>query len=276
MSHKKDDINVQAIVLAGGLGTRLQSVVSDVPKCMAPVEGIPFIHFIISWLKNEGVKSFILSLGYKSEIVIEYITKNFADTEIEFVIEDHPLGTGGAIKLACGKATTEDVVIVNGDTLFNINIERLVEFHQSNSADFTCALKQMYNFSRYGSVEIDDQFVVKAFNEKKLCERGFINGGIYVLKTAAMQDGFLPQEFSFEKDFLEKQTPVQKFIGLPCDNYFIDIGIPDDYSRFQNDYHLLSLKQQAQQKKANNNSGGINLVEIVSSFLNGLSEIGEY
>ena len=238
----------EAIILAGGLGTRLRSVVSDVPKCMAPVNGIPFINFIITYLQKEGVDRFIFSLGYKSEIMIDYVNKTFPDLDKEFVIEDSPLGTGGAIKLACSKAKNTDVLILNGDTLFNINLKELSEFHRNKKADFTVALKEMRNFSRYGSVEIDKNFAIKAFHEKTYCEKGFINGGVYALRVNSFMNEALPDIFSFEKDFLEINTGKKKFYGLECEYYFIDIGIPEDYDRFIRDFNLIFDKSKYHKK----------------------------
>jgi D-glycero-alpha-D-manno-heptose 1-phosphate guanylyltransferase len=215
---------------------------------MAPVNGIPFIHFIITYLKKEGVERFIFSLGYKSEIVIDYVNKNFSGLDIEYVIEDTPLGTGGAIKLACSKAKSADVLILNGDTLFNINLKDLSEFHIDKKADFTVALKEMRNFSRYGSVEIDKNFAIKAFNEKTYCEKGFINGGVYALNVNSFMNEPLSDVFSFEKDFLEKHIGKKKFYGLECEYYFIDIGIPEDYDRFIRDYNLIFDKSKYHKK----------------------------
>jgi len=240
--RRQGGYGLEAIILAGGLGTRLQSVISDVPKCMAPVNGIPFIHFIITYLKKEGVERFIFSLGYKSEMLIDYVNNHFSGLDIEYVIEDTPLGTGGAIKLACSKTKSTDVLILNGDTLFNINLKDLSEFHTDKKADFTVALKEMSNFSRYGSVEMDNNYAIKAFNEKKYCEKGFINGGIYVLNVKRFMTEALPDVFSFEKDFLEKYIGRKKFYGLECEYYFIDIGIPEDYERFKKDYNFILAK----------------------------------
>ena len=240
----------EAIILAGGLGTRLRSVVNDVPKCMAPVNGIPFINFIITYLKREGVERFIFSLGYKSEIVIEYVNRTFAHLDLEYVIEDIPLGTGGAIRLACSKVKSNDVFILNGDTLFNVNLKDISEFHTDNNADFTVALKEMKSFSRYGSVETAKNFSIKAFNEKTYCEQGFINGGVYALQVKAFMEESFPDTFSFEKDFLEKYTGNKKFYGVPCEYYFIDIGIPEDYDRFIKDYNLILDKSKYHKKSA--------------------------
>jgi D-glycero-alpha-D-manno-heptose 1-phosphate guanylyltransferase len=239
----------EAIILAGGLGTRLRSVVSDIPKCMAPVNGIPFINFIISYLKKEGVERFILSLGYKSEVVTEYVSKTFPNLDVEYVIEDKPLGTGGAIELACTKAVNKDVIILNGDTLFNIDIKRFAEFHHTKNADFTVALKEMKDFSRYGSVEFDSSGALKAFHEKTYCTQGFINGGVYALHVENFLEATLPEVFSFEKDFLEKNIGNKKFYGLPCDYYFIDIGVPEDYNRFVKDYNLILAKSKYQENE---------------------------
>jgi D-glycero-alpha-D-manno-heptose 1-phosphate guanylyltransferase len=232
----------EAIILAGGFGTRLRSVVADVPKCMAPVNGIPFINFLFAYLKHEGVQRFILSLGYKSEIVIDYINRTFKDSDIEYVVEDKPLGTGGAIKLACNKVIGTDVLILNGDTLFNIDLKYFSEFHKHKKADFTTALKQMKNFSRYGSVEIDNNSMIMSFNEKQFCANGLINGGVYLLKKDAFLQSDFPEVFSFEKDFLEAKINLRKFYGLPCDYYFIDIGVPEEYEEFIKNYNLILSK----------------------------------
>ena len=262
-------LGFEAIILAGGLGTRLRSVVSDVPKCMASVNGIPFINFIITYLKKEGVERFIFSLGYKSEIVIEYVNKTFAELNIEYVIEDAPLGTGGAIKSACSKAISKDVLILNGDTLFNIDIKDFSTFHAGNKADFTVALKEKRNFSRYGSVEIDEDRAIKTFNEKIYCEKGFINGGIYFLKVDNFMNEDLPDSFSFEKEFLEKNIGKKRFYGLECEYYFIDIGIPEDYDRFISDFNLILDKSKYHKQDA----GGYMNDFVGDFFLDGLSSL---
>jgi D-glycero-alpha-D-manno-heptose 1-phosphate guanylyltransferase len=238
----------EAIILAGGLGTRLRTVVSDVPKCMAPINGIPFIHFIITYLKKEGIKKFIFSVGYKSDNIVDYVSKTFPDLETQFVTEDTPLGTGGAIKLACSKVKSSDVFVLNGDTIFNINLKDFFEFHTSKKADFTVALKQMKDFSRYGSVEINKDCSINAFHEKTFCKKGFINGGIYVLNISTFINDPLSDVFSFESDFLEKNTGKKKFYGIGCEDYFIDIGIPEDYDRFINDFNLIFDKSKYTKK----------------------------
>ncbi len=223
----------QAIVLAGGLGTRLRSVVSDLPKCMAPVAGKPFLFYVINYLRSQGIEKFIFSLGYKHEIIQEYLNDQFSTLNFQCSIEEEPLGTGGAIQLACQKVTEKNVLIANGDTLFKINGKDLFSFHIDQEADCTLALKPMQHFDRYGVVELNDNGAVKNFKEKQFYESGLINGGLYVLNVENFLSKKFPAKFSFEKDYLEQYYKQGKIVGLVQDNYFIDIGIPEDYERVQ-------------------------------------------
>lgn len=223
----------QAIILAGGLGTRLRSVVSELPKCMAPVAGRPFLFYVINYLRIQGIEKFIFSLGYKHEIIEDYLKDQFSTLQYECVIEEEPFGTGGAIQLACYKATEKNVVIANGDTLFKINGEELFSFHIEQEADCTLALKPMKHFDRYGVVELNEKAAVSNFKEKQFYESGFINGGLYVLNVENFLSKKFPAKFSFEKDYLEKYYQQGKIYGIIQDSYFIDIGIPEDYERVQ-------------------------------------------
>jgi D-glycero-alpha-D-manno-heptose 1-phosphate guanylyltransferase len=231
----------QAIILAGGLGTRLRSVVSDLPKCMAPVAGRPFIFYVINYLRSQGIEKFIFSLGYKHEIIEDYLKDQFSTLQYECSVEEEPLGTGGAIQLACQKATEKNVIIANGDTLFKINGKELFTFHMEQEADCTLALKPMRQFDRYGVVELDENAVVKDFKEKQFYETGLINGGLYVLNVENFLAKKFPAKFSFEKDYLEQYYRHGKIYGIVQDNYFIDIGIPEDYERVQEELKHPSL-----------------------------------
>lgn len=223
----------EAIILAGGLGTRLRSVISEVPKCMAPVAGKPFLVYIIGYLQKEGVNKFIFSVGYKSENIIHFINSQFSNINSQFSIEEEPLGTGGAIKYACLKAIEKSVIILNGDTLFSININRLSAFHDSHDADCSLSLKPMYNFDRYGVVELNSDNSISSFKEKQPYKSGLINGGVYALNTERFLSEELPEKFSFENDYLEKFLNQRKIFGLVQNEYFIDIGVPEDYERAQ-------------------------------------------
>ena len=226
---------MEVIILAGGLGTRLRSEVKDVPKCMAPVAGKPFLWYLLKDLtKYEEVNRVILSVGYLREVIFEWIDHVKKEFPFEFVyaIEEQPLGTGGGIKLALSKSLTNDVVVLNGDTFFAVNLRELMKAHRLYPSTVTLALKAMQDFERYGRVIIDevDNRIVE-FKEKEYCKEGLINGGVYVInKLEPIFEG-LPEKFSFETAVLEPQCKVGKLFGVVQEGYFIDIGIPEDYKR---------------------------------------------
>lgn len=223
----------EAIILAGGLGTRLRSVIADVPKCMAPINDVPFISLIIDDLQKQGIEHFIFSLGYKSECIIDFVETRYKDLHKTYVIEKEALGTGGAIREACKNVRGENVLVLNGDTLFKINLKSLTHLHLRKNAECTIALKEMINIERYGTVDINNSNTVIAFNEKRFCQNGLINGGIYALNTKHFLKENLPEVFSFEKDYLERLFSIRAIFGLKFNSHFIDIGIPEDYERAQ-------------------------------------------
>jgi D-glycero-alpha-D-manno-heptose 1-phosphate guanylyltransferase len=228
--------NYEAIILAGGLGTRLRSAVSDVPKCMAPVAGKPFLYYVINYFQQQGVNKFIFSLGYMSEIIEDFLTQHYPNLQYQVVIETEPLGTGGAIQLACSKATETDVVILNGDTFFEVDVNSIMSFHQQQQAACTLSLKTMQQFDRYGVVEMDSNSRINSFKEKQFYQQGLINGGVYVLNIKQFLSKSFPQKFSFEKDYLEKYVGEDNFKGIEQHAYFIDIGIPEDFNIAQEDF----------------------------------------
>ena len=200
---------------------------------MAPIQGTPFLAFVMEWLLEQGVEHFIFSLGYKHEMISAWLEAQYADLKISIVLEEEPLGTGGGIKLACSKVTSGSVVVVNGDTLFKANVNKIMGFHDMCGAHCTLALKPMRNFDRYGLVDVQKDYSISAFREKQFCEEGLINGGVYILNVKKFLAEDLPQKFSFEKDYLEKFVGQRRFFGYVQDEYFIDIGIPEDYARAQ-------------------------------------------
>src|SRR6188472_2136723 len=162
----------EAIILAGGLGTRLRETVPDLPKCMAPVAGKPFLSHVIDHLRMQGIEHFIFSLGYKGEVIEDYLQKEYSTLNYTSVIEEEPLGTGGAIQLAIQKFASGNVVIANGDTLFNINLDEVSKMHLAADAECTLALKPMRNFDRYGVVETNGAGKIISFQEKKIYQQG--------------------------------------------------------------------------------------------------------
>ncbi len=221
----------ECIILAGGLGTRLRSEVADLPKCMAPVAGKPFIHWVLTYLQSQKVTSFVLALGYMHEVIEEYISEYFPDLSVQFSVEKEPLGTGGAIHLAMQRCKEEHILVVNGDTLFETNNENLIAQHLAKKSDCTLALKPMQDFDRYGVVKIDSINSIISFEEKKYKQAGLINGGVYLINKSSFDNIIFPEKFSFEKDFLEKYVQKITMIGVEDDGYFIDIGIPEDFKK---------------------------------------------
>lgn len=221
-----------AIVLAGGFGTRLQTVVSDVPKPMAPVMDKPFLEYIFKYLKKNDISKVILSVGYKHEIIESYFGNKYLDINITYVVESEPLGTGGAIKKALGAVDEEDVFIINGDTFFDVDLSVLKKQFKSTKSQLLLSLKEMQDFDRYGCVEVDDEHKIIAFKEKEARKIGSINGGIYLIKSDIFDNYELPEIFSFE-EFMQDSFTALNAMGLVFTNYFIDIGIPEDYAKAQ-------------------------------------------
>ncbi|MBX7243238.1 MAG: nucleotidyltransferase family protein [Bacteroidia bacterium] len=233
------DFKKECILLAGGMGTRLKSVISDIPKPMAPVAGKPFLTYLFQYLFKHGIQKTVLSVGYKHEVILETYGSNFKNIELDYAVETQPLGTGGGIRLALEKCESEHIFIVNGDTFFDVSLKDLMDAHTEKDADLTIAVKFMENFNRYGSLTFDEHERITAFQEKKAMEAGFINGGIYVLKKSFLLNLPLPDKFSFESDVMEKYYATARFNVFTGSStrYFIDIGIPEDYERAQREFY---------------------------------------
>lgn len=225
----------EAVILAGGLGTRLRDTLPGLPKVMAPVAGRPFLFYVINYLRSQGIEKFIFSLGYMHDLIESYLNDQFSTLNFQCSIEEEPLGTGGAILLASAKATGRDLVVMNGDTLFKADLHRAAAFHSDKKAECTILLKPMKTFDRYGVVEIDEAGRVKDFKEKQFYQAGNINGGTYIINVKKFREMNFSEKFSFEKDYLEKYCRQQLFYGLVDDAYFIDIGVPEDYERAQSE-----------------------------------------
>lgn len=235
---------MEVIILAGGLGTRLRSVVSEVPKCMAPIAGKPFLWYLLRYLTGYDVSKVILSVGYLRDVIINWINENGAEFpfKLDYAIEREPMGTGGAIKLALKQCITNDVAVLNGDTFFDVNLNELYNQHRLFRSAITLALKPFLGFDRYGNVQMDEQDShIVMFHEKKFCESGLINGGIYIINKQENIFEGLPKKFSFETEVLQSQCASGKLYGVIQEGYFIDIGIPEAYSKANIDFPELSF-----------------------------------
>ena len=216
---------MEAVVLAGGLGTRLRSVVSELPKCMAPIGPEPFLSYVLDWLGRHKITRVVLSVGYLRESIMSWVSAQNLPFEVDYAVEETPLGTGGGIKLALSKCHGPKVLVVNGDTFFPVDLDAI-----PFDSPITVALKPMKDFDRYGAVTLD-HYKIKAFKEKAPVKQGLINGGVYALNGLDLSS--FPERFSFEKDVLEPFAAKGQVGGWVSDNYFIDIGIPEDYERAQ-------------------------------------------
>lgn len=234
----------EAIILAGGFGTRLQSIVNDVPKPMAPVNREPFLNYIFYYLKFYKIEHVVLSTGYLSEKISGFYGNEFFGIKISYTREVEPLGTGGGIRLAMEKCNTDDVLVLNGDSFFDVDLSNYSKQHLNKKADCSLALRKVENAARYGTTEFGLDNNIAGFKEKDDQEQpGLINGGVYILNRKLFLDLTEPlKAFSIEKDFYEKRLNELKIFGYEYDGYFIDIGIPDDYKKAQLDFKNFKYK----------------------------------
>lgn len=222
---------MEAIVLAGGFGTRLRQVVADVPKPMAPISGRPFLEILLSLLAQKGFTRVVLSLGFMAEKISDYFGTRFAGLDLAYVVEDAPLGTGGATRLAVEACTQNHVFVFNGDTYLDLEAQSLEEQWQANRNPIVVG-RQVPDTTRYGRLVVDGECIT-SFAEKGISGPGLINAGCYVLATNALTRFPLNQPFSIETDYLVPEVTRASVGVFVTEGVFIDIGIPEDYTRAQ-------------------------------------------
>lgn len=221
----------QAIVLAGGFGTRLQSIVVDKPKPMAPINGRPFLAILLERLVMQGIQRVVLSVGYKAIDIVNYFGSSFGGIEIQYEIETQPLGTGGATRASLARCTDDPVLILNGDTFLDLDMVALDAIWGRYKAPLIVA-REVEDTARYGRLRTCDGRVV-GFEEKACGGAGLINAGIYVFPLSLLEAFPDSSSFALERDFLAQQVQHREFRLHVSSGYFIDIGIPEDYERAQ-------------------------------------------
>jgi D-glycero-alpha-D-manno-heptose 1-phosphate guanylyltransferase len=229
---------MEAVILAGGLGTRLRSVVPDLPKPMAPIAGRPFLELLLGVLEAKGFERVVLSLGYKSELVTEYFGDHFRGIDLAYAIEARPLGTGGALRLALSRCQGRHAYVFNGDTYLALDVARVEAAWQQQHAPIIVA-RQVDDTARYGRLTVADGRV--AGLESGVAGPGLINAGCYVLPIDIIARQPALERFSFETDYLVSAVHGSRFDVFVSDGQFIDIGIPDDYARAQTELQYVGL-----------------------------------
>lgn len=235
---------MQAVLLAGGLGTRLRSVVKDRPKPMALIEGRPFMEYVTRQLVRSGIVDIIFAVGYKGSMVEEYF-KDGSEFGFRafYAYEETLLGTAGAIKNAGRYITEERFYVLNADTFYQIDYTRLAAQMDRQSLHMALVLREVPDVSRYGQAVLDSHGLLAGFNEKTMESRpGAINGGIYLMDRGLLEE--IPQgKMSLEHEMIPKWMAEGKRLGgFVNDGYFIDIGIPEAYFQFQEDVRRGAVK----------------------------------
>lgn len=221
----------EAIILSGGLGTRLREAVPNLPKSMAPVTGRPFLEILLTKLAQNGFKRIILALGFMADKIIDHFGQEFAGMEIIYVVEDAPLGTGGAVKLAMQASTQDHVFIFNGDSFLDLEVNKVDEQWQLHRRPIIVGC-QVPDTVRYGRLLTNAEVVV-GFTEKGITGPGIINAGCYVLNQGQLDSFAENSAFSLEVDFFAKIVKKIDIDVFVSSGHFIDIGIPEDYARAQ-------------------------------------------
>lgn len=227
----------EAVILAGGLGTRLQSMLSNLPKAMAPVNGRPFLEYLLDYLQVFKISRVVLSVGYHHDAIMAHFGSHYKNIKIDYAIEHEQLGTGGGIRLALKNCSSDQVLVLNGDTIFRIDPAHFFEKHVYKGPLVSIALRQVDDISRFGSVKTDQNEMITVFGEKSTEKiPGLINGGIYCLNRNFFLENTPEGNFSIERDCFEKWAGTGKLAGFMYDAYFLDMGVPDDYLRAQDEF----------------------------------------
>lgn len=222
----------QAVILVGGQGTRLRSVVSDVPKPMAPIRGRPFLAYLLEALEAQGVDEAVLAVGYLRDQLMQTFGARHGGIRLRYSVEEAPLGTGGAIARAFGLIEQWPAMVLNGDTFLEFDHAEMRRAHAAAGAEMTMALSRVADAGRYGRTMVADGRVV-GFEPAGRAGPGLINAGVYLFGCDLLAAAGLGEVFSFEKDFLVPALQRVRPLGHEVEGYFIDIGVPADFERAQ-------------------------------------------
>lgn len=224
---------MEAIILAGGKGTRLSPVLNGIPKPMAPIGSRVFLEIILHRLKESQVTDVVLSVGYKANVIQQYFGSEYAGIRIKYVAETHPLGTGGAIRASLEHVCGARTLVLNGDTYLDLNYSRMIHAHEAAGRSLSIAAVEVLDTSRYGQMLVQHNTVI-GFSDQARGGSGTINAGVYVVEKGIFHAD-QSESFSFERDFLAPFVSLLRPHAFRTSGYFIDIGIPEDYARAQHE-----------------------------------------
>jgi D-glycero-alpha-D-manno-heptose 1-phosphate guanylyltransferase len=226
-----------AIILAGGMGTRLREAVPDIPKPMAPVNGKPFIQYQLDYWIKQGITQFVISVGYKKEVIMDYLGKSYRNTPLTYSVEEEPLGTGGGLLLASQQINSETVLVMNGDTFFEVDLKTLQKYHVTKASDWTFSLFRSNENGRYKGLEMNSNGEITLLKSGTDQIGKLANGGVYLVNPKILEKipNRIGQKLSLEDELLPSLLATgYKFTGIEFSGAFIDIGIPKDYLRAVN------------------------------------------
>ena len=229
----------QVVILAGGLGTRLKTVVSDKPKVLAEVLNRPFLTYILDQVSFAGFREVVLCTGFKAEHIKKKLGQTYKSLHILYSTEEQPLGTGGALRLALPYLWSDVVLAMNGDSYIDVNLGAYVDwFFRKSNSDAAIVLTKLPDTTRFGNVVIDQDEHITAFNEKIAKENiGWINAGIYLMKKSLIAAIPTDRFYSLEREFFPSLTG-KKLLGFRVEGRFIDIGTPASYAGAQEFFAL--------------------------------------
>jgi D-glycero-alpha-D-manno-heptose 1-phosphate guanylyltransferase len=227
-------VTSEAMILAGGLGTRLRAMVADRPKPMAAVGGRPFIAFLLDQLVRHGFQRVVICVGHMGQYVPKVLGDHFGPLRLVYSFEEAPLGTGGALRLASSLVSENDVLAMNGDSFCDFNLCALSQAHRSYGAAATLAVLEQSDRRRSGAVTIDSNGHVTGFESRPAIPTpGLINAGVYMFRRNVLD--FMPQglNLSLEDDVFSRLISRGELFALQVNGRFIDIGTPESYDAVQ-------------------------------------------
>ena len=227
---------MEPVILAGGEGRRLRPVISDVPKPMARVAGKPFLEILMEYWISQGIRRFVLAVGYKHDMIEKHFGSRYKNADIVYSVEEKLLGTGGGLVLALSRLTDEaPFLVLNGDTYFEVPLGDMIAFHNKKNAEWTIALAESAEKGRYGSVKLEEGGRITGIQtDAAQSKRRLINGGVYLINRNLFAKPFIKsgEKKSIETEIIPAFTREKKrMYGLISEARFVDIGIPHDYEK---------------------------------------------